>query len=66
MVPAGGDIDALTDAIDGLIDGPGERARWAAAGAARATAFTWAASATAHRRAYEAALAVGPTGAGLR
>ncbi len=64
VVPTG-DVDSLTDALAGLIDGPGERTRWAAAGRARATGFSWEASAAAHRRAYEAALAVGPTGIGV-
>jgi glycosyltransferase involved in cell wall biosynthesis len=64
VVPTG-DLGALTDAVAGLLDRPGERSRWAAAGRARAAGFTWEASAAAHRRAYEAALAVGPAGIGV-
>ncbi|MGE0796170.1 MAG: glycosyltransferase family 4 protein [Acidimicrobiia bacterium] len=65
VVPTG-DVGALADALGGLIGGGAERARWSAAGLARAGGFTWEASALAHRRAYEAARDLGPEGSGGR
>jgi len=55
LVPVG-DVTALTDALAGVVDDGARRDRLAAAGRARAAAFTWAASAEAHARAYAAAL----------
>jgi glycosyltransferase involved in cell wall biosynthesis len=55
VVPTG-DIRALTDALDELVRDPGRRAALRAAGLTRAASFTWARSAAAHARAYEAAL----------
>lgn len=58
VLVAGGDRDpeALAAALVPLVDDPGERSRWAAAGAARARTFTWAKCVDGHRRAYAAAL----------
>ncbi len=54
LVPVG-DVAALADALGGVLDDDARRDRLVAAGRARAAAFTWAASAEAHARAYRAA-----------
>ena len=54
LVPVG-DVDALAGALLRLVEDPAHRAERAAAGAARAAAFTWASSASAHVAAYAAA-----------
>jgi glycosyltransferase involved in cell wall biosynthesis len=56
VVPTG-DVDALTAAVDQLVGSDARRAELAAAGRARAAAFTWERSAALHARAYEAAVA---------
>jgi glycosyltransferase involved in cell wall biosynthesis len=56
VVPLG-DVDALAGALHRLVVDREHREERVAASLARATAFTWLASAEAHRRAYEAALA---------
>jgi glycosyltransferase involved in cell wall biosynthesis len=56
LVPAG-DIDALTDAIDGLVGDDGARARLVAAGLQRAEAFTWQSCAAAHAEVYRKVVA---------
>jgi glycosyltransferase involved in cell wall biosynthesis len=50
------DADALAEAIGPILADNTRRAALADAGRTRAAAFTWAASAAAHRRAYAAAL----------
>jgi glycosyltransferase involved in cell wall biosynthesis len=50
-----GDVDALVDVLAPIVDDPTHRAGLAARASARARDFTWAKSAAAHRRAYEAA-----------
>jgi glycosyltransferase involved in cell wall biosynthesis len=52
-----GDVNALVELLAPILDDESVRAGWAARAAARAGHFTWAKSAAAHRRAYEAALA---------
>ena len=54
VVPTG-DVGALTDALDELVRDGARRDALAAAGLARASAFTWARSAEAHAAAYRAA-----------
>ena len=54
LVPVG-DVDALTDALAGVVDDGARREQLAAAGRSRAGHFTWEASAVAHARAYAAA-----------
>ena len=54
LVPVG-DVDTLAGALLRLAEDPAHRAERGAAGAARAAAFTWAASAAAHATAYAAA-----------
>ena len=58
LVPVG-DVDALAGALRRLAEDPLHRAERSAAGLARAASLTWEASAAAHARAYEAALATG-------
>ena len=55
LVPVG-DVGALADALAGLLQDGARRDRLVAAGRGRAAAFTWAASAEGHARAYAAAL----------
>lgn len=59
IVPVG-DVDALACALLRLVEDPVHRAERAAAGLLRASSLTWEASAAAHARAYEAAVASGP------
>jgi glycosyltransferase involved in cell wall biosynthesis len=56
VVPVG-DLDALTDALASMLDDHARRAALAAKALAQGTTFTWARSAEAHRRAFEAARA---------
>lgn len=56
LVPVG-DVDALAGALEAVLTDHGRRAAMAEAGRARAAEFTWAASAAAHARAYDAAAA---------
>jgi glycosyltransferase involved in cell wall biosynthesis len=65
LVPVG-DVDALAGALVRMAEDPAHRAERAAAGLARASSLTWAASAEAHAVAYEAAIAAGPRPAGGR
>jgi glycosyltransferase involved in cell wall biosynthesis len=58
LVPMG-DVAALADALAGVLDDGAARDRLVAAGHRRAAAFTWAASAEAHARAYAAAFGQG-------
>lgn len=58
LVPVG-DVEALGAALLRLVEDRDHRAERGAAGAARAAAFTWAASATAHAAAYAAAAEAG-------
>jgi glycosyltransferase involved in cell wall biosynthesis len=51
-----GDVDALAAALAPILDDPDVRVDLAARAHARALDFTWAKSAAAHRRAYEAAV----------
>ena len=53
----GTDEADIADGLRSLLDAPGERARLGAAAEARASGFTWDASALAHLTAYEAASA---------
>ncbi len=53
---AAGDVDGLSDALARLVGDPDWRADRAAAGRRRSADFTWAASAAAHRQAYESAV----------
>jgi glycosyltransferase involved in cell wall biosynthesis len=55
VVPTG-EVGALVDALGPLVDGGATREALVAAGPRRAAAFTWAASAAAHARAYAAAV----------
>ncbi len=50
------DADAIAVALNALLDDPDRRAALGAAGAARSTEFTWAASAEAHMASYTRAL----------
>ena len=50
------DVDAITNALGGLLDDEARRARLAEAGLARSREFTWAASAEAHLASYARAL----------
>ena len=54
VVPVG-DVDALVDACRAMLDDDAHRRVVVDAGLQRSAAFTWAASAAAHRAAYEAA-----------
>ena len=65
LVPVG-DVDALAGALLRMVEDPAHRAERAAAGVARASSLTWAASAEAHVAAYEAAIAAGPRPTGAR
>jgi glycosyltransferase involved in cell wall biosynthesis len=56
LVPVG-DVDALAGALEAVLTDDAHRAALADAGRARAAQFTWAASAAAHRAAYDAAVA---------
>jgi glycosyltransferase involved in cell wall biosynthesis len=53
------DAGSIAAALGTLLDDPGRRAELAAAGLARSRQFTWAASANAHRTAYERAVEAG-------
>ena len=55
LVPVG-DVAALADALEEVLGDGARRAAMAAAGRDRAAHFTWAASAEAHRQAYELAV----------
>lgn len=55
VVPVG-DVDALTDALASILDDDTRRAALSSLATAQAATFTWARSAEAHRRAFEAAL----------
>ncbi|CAN5733554.1 glycosyltransferase family 1 protein [soil metagenome] len=57
VVPVG-DVDALASALDALVVDDHRRHEAAAAGRRRAASFTWAASAAAHKRTYQAVCAV--------
>jgi glycosyltransferase involved in cell wall biosynthesis len=51
-----GDVDALAGALAAIVDDPEHRAELVARALARGADFTWARSAAAHARAYEAAI----------